>query len=464
MLGALLATFGLGHAGAAVAAGAPVLSQLPGGGGCVVWQGERRGCANAVGMTRSDGMALSPDGRQLYVATMNPVLPEVGEPPEGSPFGGVVVIQRDSISGAVSQELSVAPCLSESGTGGCVRAQALHAPDGVVVSPDGANIYVISGSAGNGSTALAFRGTLAAFARDPSTGALTQLGGSDACLGAGDCTPTPGIGGPKALAISGDGRFLYVAGTHGTGDHVRIGILARDPGTGALHEVGQSQLRPQGGVGVGGIALSPDGRQLYVVTTHGVAALQRNPDDGRLSQLAGRRGCVAQGGGSGCTAAHRMTDPQGIAVSRDGRNVYVGSGRPGGLVVLRRKGGTGALSQPAGARGCVGATRQSPGGCAVSRGLHFGPSAIAVTPDGGRVYATSESAGATAILGFARGAGGALRQLPGAAGCVTNEAVRRRACASTVRALSEPTQIAFSADSAFAYVDATGVLAFRARG
>ncbi|HEY5052584.1 MAG TPA: beta-propeller fold lactonase family protein, partial [Solirubrobacterales bacterium] len=145
---------------------------------------------------------------------------------------------------------------------------------------------------------------------------------------------------------------------------------------------------------------------------------------GTLAQLPGSRGCLADSSkpSSGCGAARALEGPgpfmgsRAIAVSPDGKNVYVASSKSDAIAIFSRATKTGALTQPAGSGGCIAA--KGAGGCAKAIGLD-GPNSVAISANGRNVYATSR--GSNAITSFARNPKtGALRQLPPtAAGCIS---------------------------------------------
>jgi DNA-binding beta-propeller fold protein YncE len=85
-----------------------------------------------------------------------------------------------------------------------------------------------------------------------------------------------------------------------------------------------------GSTGPRAIAVSPDGRHVYVASSPGfrgyatagtIAALARNLRTGALRQAAGPAGCVAAAGVDGCTAARQLVVPEQIVTSSDGRHV-----------------------------------------------------------------------------------------------------------------------------------------------
>jgi DNA-binding beta-propeller fold protein YncE len=72
------------------------------------------------------------------------------------------------------------------------------------------------------------------------------------------------------------------------------------------------------------LAVTPDGRNLYVAS-EGSSALTVFTTVGGLRQLPGSRGCVKTRGGEGCTAGRGLSFADEVAVSRDGRSVYTGA-------------------------------------------------------------------------------------------------------------------------------------------
>ena len=60
---------------------------------------------------------------------------------------------------------------------------------------------------------------------------------------------------------------------------------------------------------------------------HALVAVRRRlaGDPGELEQLPGRRGCLRHERGRSCATARALASPTAIALSPDGRNVYVTS-------------------------------------------------------------------------------------------------------------------------------------------
>src|SRR6185295_13224405 len=107
-----------------------------------------------------------------------------------------------------------------------------------------------------------------------------------------------------------------------------------------------------------------------------VARFNRNTTTGAISQPAGAAGCISETGAGPCADGHGLSGPSSVAVGADGKSVYVASTGSNAVVRLVRNTTTGAISQPAGSAGCVSETGSGP--CADGHGLD-GPSSVAVS-------------------------------------------------------------------------------------
>ena len=136
------------------------------------------------------------------------------------------------------------------------------------------------------------------------------------------------------------------------------------------------------------MAVSADGKSVYVasVTSSAVARLNRNTTTGAITQPAGTAGCVSETGAGPCADGHGLDGAFGVAVSADGKSVYVASIYSSAVARFNRNTTTGAITQPAGTAGCVSETGAGP--CADGHGLRD-PLSVAVSADGKSVYAAS---------------------------------------------------------------------------
>ena len=347
-------------------------------------------------------------------------------------------------TGSLVQPRGPDGCIHRTGTSGCARGRFVASPVDVAVSPDGRFGYVAS--AGSHSIAV--------FRRSRRTGELTQLGGRRGCVHhqqpddfrASRCSRARALGGPSALAISPDGATLYA--TAASSDS--LAVFARSRRTGALRQLpgasGCLSARPGGGCTPAralneptSVAVSPDGRRVYVAGRRfpsAIAVLTRNAD-GSLSQAPGPAGCVSHLGGGDCRSARGLSGPEEVAVTPDGRHVLVAADRSNAVVVLSS--GPDGLTQAEGADGCM--ARRAAEGCAAGTALR-GAVDLAISPDGLSVYVAASRSDAIAILGRNRTTG-VLSQASGSRGCVSQDGGGR--CARG-RALDEVWGIALSPD------------------
>lgn len=326
--------------------------------GCVADPAAALPCVGVPALAGAVDLAVSPDGRNVYVAAFQ--------------ANAVVVLRRDPASGA----LTSLGCISTIHPA-CDVGLALDGAGSVAVSPDGRTVYV----------GAFLDGAVAAFARDPTTGLLTQLPGLDACVSYdgtfGVCDQAPGLRGVVDLAVGPEGNAVYAVGFF---DDALVGFARTSTGalTGAHCLQGTTPLAPACGLAPGllvpsSLAVSPDGRNLYVASIGGGLVLfQRDPGTGAISQLPGRLGCISETL-TVCQPGAALGGAESVAISPDGRSVYV-SGNA--LAVFTRDPATGALAQLAGEDGCISQTLV---GCARARAFD-NPLRASVSPDGQHVY------------------------------------------------------------------------------
>jgi 6-phosphogluconolactonase (cycloisomerase 2 family) len=345
---------------------------------------------------------------------------------------------------------------------GSVRGE--YDVESLAVSPDGKFAYAVSMYSGysprpGGGVDWTPGGTIVAFARDAATGSLNQLAGDDGCVKdiAAPTTPVTapchrtarGLNAAKAITLSPDGRFAYVAAI----DSDAIAAFRRDVQTGALSQLpgrdaciqdereaaergAECPTTGKGLHGVRWLRLSPDGRNLYAASgaSEAVAAFSVDRYTGALRQLSGRDACIedrlARRRGLCPAQGVGLNYPRSLTVSPDGENVYVTSdssdrsstdpGNGDAISVFARDRTTGALRQLPGSDACIRDRLSRPDtGCTViGKGL-FQAFAVVVSPDGRHVYVGSNESNLGAVAGFERNTDtGALRQLGGDAACI----------------------------------------------
>ena len=254
--------------------------QLAGRGGCIATGAAREGCAPARGLDGTDAVTVSRDGRYVYTASEE--------------SDGVAVLSRRR-SGRLRQLPGRRGCVTRSGREGCTDGRALGGAYAVALPRDGRHAYV-PGQEDN---------SLVVLARNRRSGAVRQLDGAAGCLGEPPgCGPGRGLRGAFGATVSRDGRFVYTASEFSDA----VAVFARDRSTGELTqlegELGCVSLDGKNGCTAGrgldgatSVVLSPDSRNAYAAGSDGVALGRvpaRSPE--RRASPARRQGRLRGGG------------------------------------------------------------------------------------------------------------------------------------------------------------------------
>lgn len=440
----------------ALPATAPALSlRQPAGKDACLQQEATNACPAARGIFGASGAAVSPDGKNVYVASA----------PDS--FGALSSFSRDPATGVLTQLPGKQGCISSSGRSGhnltdpkvCAKGKGLSFLNDVAISGDGRTLYALS----------AFSG-VDTFRRDPATGAVTPLQcfttspSRNGCRQAALQSPVKLVLAPddKTLIVGGESLSTFSIGSGGriVGKGTCVTVLRRKPEGLCKPAPRNAHLFP-----IAKLALAANGKRLYATSANGdqLQAYRVSADKITPGACAGRSGDASR-----CRAARQAENLADVAVAPDGNGVYTASAR---FVTTDEEDGSGyfagsdlgafrapALSQLKGRRGCVlfAAQRGSAKTCAKApseRGKgFFGAAAIAVTPNGRHVLGGFDSPGAVALLSRDRRTQ-ALAPVAATGGCLS-ERKGRLAVASCGEGLGigQVTDIAMSPDGRNAYV------------
>jgi fibronectin-binding autotransporter adhesin len=413
-------------------AAAGQLTQLAGTAGCVSDTGSGGACVDGKALHSARAVAASPRGGSLYVASYN----------------SMAVFRRDATTGRLTQLPGTSGCVSRGGSGGaCAVARGFKGPTSVAVSPDGENVYVTSG----------ISDAVVVFARNASTGALTQLSGTAGCVSPSDasCAVGKAMLGANSVVVSPDGKNVYVAANQSDAvtafrRNTSTGALTQLDGTAGCIKQGSGDCRPGRALdGANSVAISPDGASVYVASklSDAVAAIRRSTTTGVLFQAPGTGGCMSETGSETCTDGKALDGAFSVAVSSNNETVYVASFESDALAVFRRNAGSTSLSRLPGTAACV-SENGSGGQCSDGKALN-GSVSVAVSPDGKSVYVSSFLSEAVATF-LRNGTDGTVTQLAGTAGCVSESGTNGR-CVNG-KALGQPMSITVAPGGKHVYV------------
>jgi 6-phosphogluconolactonase (cycloisomerase 2 family) len=283
------------------------------------------------GIADAEGLAVSPDGRDLYVA--------------GHRGDDVAAFERGGKGKPKFVDAKV------DGHGG---VRGLDSATGVAVSPDGDNVYVTGSSPGS----------IATFKRHRRSGRLTFVNAK--VNGRGGVS---GLGGASGVYASPDGKSVYAASS--TDDAVVT--FARSRKTGRLRFL--DAIRDgEGGAMLGqasDVQVSPDDRSVYVsaAESNALDTFKRSRRTGRLSFVNAKIDGVGRVNGIG--------RPFGLTVAPDGRNVYATGSSDNAVAAFARRRRSGKLR-------FLNAKVDGEGGLEGLRGAFE----LGTSPDGRNVYVT----------------------------------------------------------------------------
>jgi 6-phosphogluconolactonase (cycloisomerase 2 family) len=252
-------------------------------------EAQENGVAGVEGLAFARAVAVSPDGSHVYVA--------------GQQDNAVAVFRRNALTGWLT--------FVEVQRQGVRGVDGIAGPLALMVSPDGAHVYVAAGS----------QSAVTVFSRNASTGGLTLVAVE------GEGAIDLGLSGIHSVAVSPDGAYVYAAGQADSA----VGIFRRNKRTGALTF---TDIVAQGFDGVDGlygalwVTLSPNGAQVYVASTHdnALAVFTRDAGTGALTFVEKQEGAPDR---------PWSAFARGAAVSPDGKSVYVAGASSNAVAVFR---------------------------------------------------------------------------------------------------------------------------------
>jgi len=265
-------------------------------------------CAGAPGLDQASSVATSSDGKSVYVASFS--------------NHAIVRFNRNTTTGALTFGECIEAVTDIEGTT-CSDAPGLLGATSVAVSADGKSVYLASLT----------DDTIVRFNRNTTSGdigfAECFQDKTDSPTDASECTDTSGLNGARWVAVSSDGRSLYVASVADDA----VARFNRNATTGALtfaecfddEDTGAEAACPgaPGLANVNSVAVSRDGRSLYAAglgdnaivsfdrTTSGDIAFAECFDD-EDTNLEGPK----------CPGAPALDAAASVAVSADGRSLY----------------------------------------------------------------------------------------------------------------------------------------------
>jgi 6-phosphogluconolactonase (cycloisomerase 2 family) len=267
---------------------------------------QMNGAGNVTNLSTPSSITVTADGINVYATGKD----------------SLVVFGRENVTGTLTYLESFVD-----NTGG---VDGLDQAIMVAASPDNQNVYVASVEE-NG---------VGVFKRNTATLPLGTLEFIEAKKdGVGDVVD--GLGGASAVAVSPDNKSVYVTGPLDDA----VAVFSRDPLSGTLSFVEFQKDRVGGVQGVAGAAwvtVSPDNRHVYVtgnpagVDDDALAVFARDTDTGELTFLEAhvndRFGAV------------RLAGPESVAVSPDGKHVYVSADIDDAVTVFSRHPVSGTLT------------------------------------------------------------------------------------------------------------------------
>ncbi|MDQ2075969.1 beta-propeller fold lactonase family protein [Marinimicrobium sp. ABcell2] len=252
---------------------------------------------------------ISPDGKHVYVGSPN--------------SHAVVVFARNENTGQLTFVESKTTANEAFAVGGFIM---------VSVSPDGKSVYGVGGGGGE------LHG-LVVFDRNPETGRLTYVEEHIAGQNGNKLTQvfSPTASPINNIDYSAAGDYLYITST---ADHA-VSVYARNTDTGSLtlEQVAENGINGVQGIqAASSLVVSPDENFVYVSGQgqHAVSVFSRDKDTGHITYVEHYT--------NGTGGISTMEQARSLAMSPDGRYLYVSAIQSNAITVFERNVHTGTLS------------------------------------------------------------------------------------------------------------------------
>jgi 6-phosphogluconolactonase (cycloisomerase 2 family) len=222
-------------------------------------------------------------------------------------------------------------------------------------------------------------------------GSLRDLGGLNGCLssrGATDCRPAQATHGVMEIAFTADGLYAYSTAFYDR----KVQALKRNPTTGKLDPINAAPSvdNPHG------VAVSPDGKNVYAADGGGVVAFSRDQATGAITNAGYTDG--------GLKHPRLTTTSMGIDISPDGKFVYAVIRQIHAIAIFSREAQTGVLTRVPGQQGCVSERGRlipdepSTANTCVAAPAMLGIIDITIGPGGNQLYTVSDQKDSIAVL------------------------------------------------------------------
>ena len=278
--------------------------------------GSEAACTGVTGMNGAQGVAVSPDGTSVYVASNSD--------------DAIVNFDRNTGTGA----LTGATCFEDTGAGStCTDTVGLNNASSVAVAPNGSSVYVVASS--DDSIVNFDRANAGGATNGDLSGAVCfEDVGQDECA-----TEVAGLDGATGVAASPDGTSVYVASNNDDSvvnfDRANAGGATNGDLSGAVCFEDNDQSTEaacadtDGLFNANSVAVAPDAKSVYVAASSGtdgddaLVNFDRNTANGDITVAE----CFDDPGNeTACTDTDGLAGAASVAVSPEGgrgESVYV---------------------------------------------------------------------------------------------------------------------------------------------